>query len=82
VAGSGVNAAYTPERAEKLLLTGDTIDGRTAENRGLGQCVPDSELDDTIEDLAQRIATIPRNQLIMQKLMVNQTLENKGIAST
>jgi len=70
------------ERAKRLLLTGDTIDGRTAENWGLGQCVPDSALDNTIEDLAQRIATIPRNQLIMQKLMVNQTLENMGIAST
>jgi enoyl-CoA hydratase len=70
------------ERAKRLLLTGDTIDGRTAQSWGLGQCVPDSTLDDTIEDLAQRIATIPRNQLIMQKLMVNQTLENMGIAST
>ena len=28
------------------------------------------------------MASIPRNQLVMQKMMVNQALENMGLAST
>ena len=70
------------ERAKRMLLSGDTIDGRQAEQWGLGQAVPESELDDEVEGLARRMATIPRNQLIMQKLMVNQALENMGLATT
>ena len=70
------------ERAKRMLLSGDTIDGRQAEQWGLGQAVPESELDDEVEGLVQRMATIPRNQLIMQKLMVNQALENMGLTST
>ena len=39
-------------------------------------------LDLETEKLAQRMASIPRNQLVMQKMMVNQALENMGLAST
>ena len=70
------------EHAKRMLLSGDLIDGRQAEQWGLGQSVPESNLDDEVERLARRMATIPRNQLAMQKLMVNQTLENMGVAST
>ena len=40
------------------------------------------ELEREVERLAQRIGSVPRNQLIMQKLMVNQALENVGLTST
>ena len=70
------------ERAKRMLLTGDLIDGRQAADWGLGQVVPEAELDDAVELLAQRMASVPRNQLIMQKMMVNQALENMGMAST
>ena len=70
------------ERAKRMLLSGDLIDGRQAEQWGLGQAVPESELDAKVERLSQRMATVPRNQLIMQKLMVNQAIENMGLAST
>ena len=70
------------ERAKRLLFSGDLIDGRQAEAWGLGQAVPAADLDDEVERIAQRMATVPRNQLIMQKLMVNQALENMGLAST
>ena len=70
------------ERAKRLLFSGDLIDGRQAEAWGLGQAVPAADLDDEVERIAQRVATVPRNQLIMQKLMVNQALENMGLAST
>ena len=58
------------ERAKRMLLSGDLIDGLQAERWGLGQAVPESELDTEVENLAQRMVTIPRNQLVMQKLMV------------
>jgi len=70
------------ERAKRLLLSGDLIDGRQAEAWGLGQAIPEAELDTEVERLASRMASIPRNQLIMQKLMVNQTLENMGLAAS
>jgi enoyl-CoA hydratase len=35
-----------------------------------------------IETLARRMATVPINQLIMHKLMINQTLENMGLRTT
>ena len=69
------------ERAKRMLLTGEVIDGRKAENWGLGQAFPESGLDEQVERLANTISTIPRNQLIMHKLMINQTLENMGLTS-
>ena len=71
-----------PERAKRMLLTGDLIDGRQAAEWGLGQAVPEAELAAEVEHLAERMGTVPRNQLIMQKLMVNQALGNMGLAST
>jgi len=70
------------ERAKRLLFSGDLIDGRQAEAWGLGQAVPAADLDDEVDRIAQRMATVPRNQLIMQKMMVNQALENMGLSST
>ena len=71
------------EKAKRMLLTGDTVDGRTAEKMGLVyQAVPSKILDRTVEALARRMAGVPRNQLMMQKLMINQAYENMGLANT
>jgi enoyl-CoA hydratase len=71
------------ERAKRMLLTGDLIDGREAKAIGLvTDAVPAAELDARVEALAQRMASVPKNQLMMQKLMVNQAYENMGLAST
>jgi enoyl-CoA hydratase len=71
------------ERAKRMLLTGDKIDGRTAAAWGLvTDAVPAAELDAYVEALADRIASVPTNQLAMQKLMVNQALDNMGLNST
>ena len=71
------------ERAKRMLLTGDKIDGREAERLGLVlKAVPAQDLDAEVEALANRMATVPVNQLAMQKMMVNQALENMGLAST
>ena len=70
------------ERAKRLLLTGDLIDGKKAEEWGLGTSVSESILDQEVEKLASRMTSIPRNQLVMQKMMVNQSLENMRLASS
>ena len=71
------------ERAKRMLFTGDKIDGREAEKLGLVlKAVPEARLDDEVEALAHRIASVPQNQLMMQKLMVNQALSNMGLQTT
>jgi enoyl-CoA hydratase len=71
------------EKAKRMLLTGDTIDGRTAAEWGLVvESVPPGELDARVEELADRMAGVPINQLVMQKLMVNQALDNMGLQAT
>lgn len=71
------------EQAKRMLLTGDLIDGREAKRIGLVMdAVPAAELDATVERLAERMAAIPKNQLMMHKMIVNQAYENMGIGST
>jgi enoyl-CoA hydratase len=46
------------------------------------KAVPADRLDDEVDALAHRMATVPQNQLMMQKLMVNQALYNMGLMGT
>ena len=72
-----------PEQAKRMLLTGDVIDGREAERIGLVmKSVPCVELDGYVDSLGRRISSVPKNQLFMQKTVVNQAIENMGLAST
>jgi enoyl-CoA hydratase len=71
------------ERAKRMLLTGDTITGRQAAEWGLVlEAVPPEDLDARVEQLADRIAGVPINQLVMQKLMINQAYDNMGLHGT
>ncbi|MBM7059879.1 crotonase/enoyl-CoA hydratase family protein [Pseudomonas sp. UL073] len=71
------------EKAKRMLLTGDLIDGREAERLGLVyQCVPLAELDAAVDALTARMQGIPKNQLMMQKLMINQAFHNMGLETT
>ena len=72
------------EKAKRMLLTGDLIDGKTAKEWGL---VLDSFSDLNsllvyLDELLRRIASIPKNQLMMQKLVINQIMDNMGLNST
>jgi enoyl-CoA hydratase len=71
------------ERAKRMLLTGDTIDGKTAVAWGLAvESAPADQLEAAVERLADRIAGVPINQLVMQKMMINQALDNMGLQGT
>jgi enoyl-CoA hydratase len=71
------------ERSKRLLLTGDALDGRRAAEWGLAsEAVPAEELDGAALELAERVARLPRNQLHMMKLLVNQVIEQMGLSTT
>ena len=71
------------ERAKRMLFTGDRITGKEAAEMGLVmQSVPAADLDKTIDGLAARMATVPVNQLAMQKLVINQAIEQTGLMQT
>ncbi len=71
------------EQTKRYLFTGDEIPAKTAEKIGLIlEAVPDDELQERGIALAKRMAKNPVNQLIMMKLLANQTAENMGLASS
>jgi enoyl-CoA hydratase len=71
------------EKAKRYLLTGDEIPARKAAEIGLIlEAVPDAELESHAFALAARIARLPLNQLVMLKLLCNQTVEQMGLANT
>ncbi|MEQ8662598.1 MAG: crotonase/enoyl-CoA hydratase family protein [Gammaproteobacteria bacterium] len=72
-----------PERAKRMLLTGDLIDGRTACAWGLvSEAVPAAALDAAVDALAARMTSIPVGMLQMQKLIVNEAVERMGLLAS
>ncbi len=68
------------QKARRLLFTGDLISGRQACDWGLAIEAPAADkLDERFEYLLERIARVPVSQLIMMKLMINQTLMSQGL---
>src|SRR3954467_15684852 len=64
-----------PLRAKRLLLTGDSLTGAEAAEWGLAtEAAPVAKLDERFERLLDRVAQMPINQLVMMKLLVNQTV--------
>jgi enoyl-CoA hydratase len=71
------------EKAKRYLLTGDEITAKTAAEIGLVlETVPDERLWEHSLAFAKRMARVPTNQLVMLKLLCNQTAENMGLASS
>ena len=65
-----------PEKAKRMMFTGDKVSGVEAAEMGLAlKSVPAADLDEEVEALATRIASVPINQLAMQKMVINQTME-------
>lgn len=71
------------EKAKRMLLTGDKIKGPEAAAMGLVlKSVPADQLDDEVDRFAQRMETVPVNQLMMQKMVINQAIEAMGLGET
>jgi enoyl-CoA hydratase len=69
-----------PLRAKQMMFTGDVIDGRTAADWGLAnEAAPADQLDARVMALAARIAGVPRSQLAMHKIVVNQVMLAMGL---
>jgi len=72
-----------PQRAKRLLFTGDSLSGTEALDWGLAIEAPaGADLDERTEILLERIARNPLNQLQMMKLLVNQSLYAQGLHQT
>lgn len=71
------------EKAKRMLFTGELVSGIEAEQMGLVlKSVPAEKLDDEVASLCDRIKGVPRNQLMMSKMSVNQAYENMGMSNT
>jgi enoyl-CoA hydratase len=71
------------ERAKRLLLTGDPMDGRTAAEWGFASgAYPAEKLDAAALALCERIARLPANQLQFMKMLVNSAGEQQGLTTT
>jgi enoyl-CoA hydratase len=72
-----------PMLAKRMLFTGDLIDGRQALTCNLAlDAAPAAELDACVARWVERIAGVPQNQLMMQKLMINQAVDAMGLENT
>ena len=71
------------ERAKRYLLTGDEIPAPEAARVGLVlETVADDRLHEHALAFARRMAQVPTSQLVMLKLLCNQTAENMGLSSS
>ena len=71
------------EKAKRMLFTGDKISGEEAEEIGLIlKAVHKDHIDNEVEKFANRMTSVPINQLAMQKLMINQAIEASGLLNT
>ena len=70
------------EKAKRLLFTGDSLSGTEAVAWGLATEAPSrADLDRRFESLLERIARLPVNQLVMMKLLLNQTIAMQGLGA-
>jgi enoyl-CoA hydratase len=68
-----------PQRAKRLLFTGDTLTGTEAREVGLVVATaPADQLDRVVLELAQRMALIGRDLLVANKRVVNAGIELMG----
>ena len=71
------------EKSKRLLFTGDCLTGKQAREWGLAiESAPPEQLDATFEALLERIARMPINQLVMMKLLLNQSVTQQGLHTT
>jgi enoyl-CoA hydratase len=70
-------------KAKEYALTGKPLWGKRAAEIGLiNRSVPFDQLEATVRQTAEQLASIPASQLAAMKLIVNQAYENMGLNST
>ena len=70
-----------PQWAKRMMMTGDPIDGKTAERIGLiMQAVPADDLEAEVKRLAGRVANIPLELLAPHKSLINKVMGLMGHA--
>jgi enoyl-CoA hydratase len=80
--GTSRTAAFWPviigmRKAKELLYTGDNVTGKEAEAMGMvNRAVPAEQLDQTVIDMAERIANQASDSLALQKRSVNTYFES------
>jgi len=68
-----------PQWAKYLLMTGNSIDGKTAERIGLAwRAVPADQLEDAVQELAGTLAKVTWDLLAAGKSIVNKALDLMG----
>lgn len=71
------------EHAKRYLLSGEPIPARRAYEIGLiSEICPDAELDAAVDRFARKLATVPSNQMALNKILLNQAFENMGLATS
>ncbi len=71
------------EKSKRLLFTGDCLSGKEAREWGLAiESAPTDKLNERFEILLERIARMPVNQLVMMKLLLNQSVAAQGLHTT
>ncbi|MEM1177495.1 MAG: crotonase/enoyl-CoA hydratase family protein [Acidobacteriota bacterium] len=70
-------------KAKYYALTGEWVSGEEAAAMDLiNFSHPLEELDERVDEMAAKLASIPLTQLVSMKLIVNQTYDNMGLQST
>jgi enoyl-CoA hydratase len=70
-------------KAKEHALTGRPLSGTEAVDAGLiNRAVPFAELERTVREQAEQLASIPSSQLAAMKLVINQAYEQMGLQAT
>lgn len=68
-----------PQWAKRMLLTGDQIDGKTAERAGLVlEAFPADQLSEEVQSVASRMAKVPYEISVQNKSICNKAVELMG----
>jgi enoyl-CoA hydratase len=66
--------------AKMMMFTGDPVSGKQAEQIGLvAKAVPEEKLEEEVRKLAERIACVPSELLMLNKAALNRVAEEMGL---
>jgi len=67
-------------RAKEYLMTGDPVPAKVASEIGLiNRCMPDEELDDFVQNMAEKLMALPPHAVCYTKMSINQVLKQVAL---